>query len=330
MKSFKQIVKENPFTTASESVHWSDYKKSHIDWAEVKEYAIEFKTEYRASLVGITLAVLVATYLAHFILLKFVFPEVPSDSVGYIVIQAISCIIFLLVYIAEASNIISITRRLKMSSMYKNKARITSFRWASAAFIVIMNVFCTSYGIYHKTVSEDKTVAIIHNNITKDSTNIVAKYDADIKYYQGQIWSIKANAKATKKGTLTDQDKKLISDFEQSLKDSRAERHTEIDRFRDESKQLITETKGNLDNWIYLKIGLALLLEIIIIGCAYSISNYRVNIAKNTEALKHQFENNPDKGIKETKGQEVKSEPKEQEKTTPTAQMPSPDGEKKK
>jgi hypothetical protein len=252
---------------------------SAVAWAKPKDYAHEHKSEFATSIIFLILSASAAIFFGHYTLQTIIIDE--ADSPYMPIVKVLSIIVIGLIYWLEFTNISRITRTIKLNKVAARVIPVTGQRWATAVIISILNITLVTAGAYFQSKANDKTLVVINNSKTSDSLNIISSHNAEINRLQAQVNIINNNAKRLWRGQqvgYTTKDRELLASYEATINKLRNEKAIAISELNTTKGEVLAQAKDNLFNIILLKVGVAIIIELIILMSIIGIGTYWTGI----------------------------------------------------
>lgn len=304
----------------------------HLKWSEPKHYAREHMTEFIFAICFFVICAAAGTYFSFFALSNLLEKKTEVNIFISIILVLIIC----LIYYAEYHNISQIARKIRVSKTNKKKWRIGALRWVIAGVLSAINISLVLIGTYFQTIETDTSVNSLQNSFSSDSLKIITDFNMQISEYNKKIEDVKVQF--SWKNKIGAGGQALISNYDIKIINLRAEKTKALENHNLTKKEAVTVAKSELNNFIWLKLVFALLIETIVFGCSYAIGNYRAGVwafeKKKLLRKERLKELKKDSGNSIRNSNSDKKEPEKKEitgeKNGATYSEPVPDNEKKK
>lgn len=246
-----------------------------FDWAKPKSYRLEHFTEYVICFAAFLICGAISIYFSHYTLVNLA-----EKRLEYLtVIQIVSVLILIFTYFAEYSNVAQISRIKTINKSHDSaKMPISLMRWIGAIMLSLINISLIFSGVYFQTKETDKTVIGAKSSFSSDSLKIVNDFDNQISEYNGKIKDVKKMYTNIKTGELDYKGRTAIGLYDVKILDLRSTKDAALIKFQNTKESGLNEVKTNLNQFIWLKLIAAIILELIILASIVFIGHYKASV----------------------------------------------------
>jgi hypothetical protein len=276
------IKNKNIYQRIQGSLNPSDRRASAIEKVENKEYAKEYFSLHLVYWIIFVALLIIAIFLGQSGV-NYIF----SEYVNVYVLTIVAILFIAGFYILEYLNLSKLFIIFARSN--KGERPPVLSRIGFAVFISLFNIGIVFLGVYNLTNKEISTANTnISYNIAQDSLNIANEYNTEITRYLSLIEEVQNNPQGWingKRSVLTQDQLNMISSYDNYIVELRATKEQKIMELKENKNTQITQSTENKFNWFYVKIAVALFIEICIIVFIKSITSYYIGIWKEAKLL---------------------------------------------
>jgi hypothetical protein len=264
------------------TIFWGNIKKFAINFVKPKEVV---KKRFFVFLTEFVLALVLLVFLVMYV--YFALYDFTNDmQINPILKNILIILVAIMLYAADVFNMsLIITYKTSISKYGRGRNILLALIFSGAS------IYLLTAGIQFKTQNSDKQYQTISINTTNDSLNIVTEYDTEIERYKTLIQDIKDNPAITGSGrVLSSKQLTQIENYNTLIVELRSEKQLKLSELETKRTELNTVASEKIDNKIFKKILIGLLMELALIFLTFEIVNYFVHIYLQDKAFNQTLE----------------------------------------